>query len=63
MTGMRRIRFLAEKSLRQVARETGIPYRTLQNWEAGGIPKAPLDKAVRVARSLGCEVSELLPGE
>ncbi|WP_282742858.1 helix-turn-helix domain-containing protein, partial [Olsenella uli] len=63
MTGMRMARLMAEKTLRQVARETGIPYRTLQNWEAGGVANAPLGRAALVARSLGCEASALLPGD
>ncbi len=58
-TRMREMRDVCGKSLMRVHRETGVPYGTLQRWEHGGLPKAPLERVALVARSLRCRVDDL----
>ncbi|WP_159430825.1 helix-turn-helix domain-containing protein [Olsenella phocaeensis] len=57
---MREMRDRCGKSLMRVHRETGIPYVTLQRWESGGIAKAPLGRALAVAKAIGCDVADLI---
>lgn len=57
---MREMRDKCGKSLMRVHRETKIPYQTLQRWEYGEMPKARLEYAVLVAKSLNCNVEDLV---
>ena len=56
---MREVRIERGKSLMRVHRDTGIPYGTLHRWETGELPKAPIEKAVLIAHSLGCTLDDL----
>lgn len=51
-----------EKGLtqRQLAELSGVPRRTIQNWEESGFGNATVKNAVRVARALGKSIEELL---
>lgn len=39
---------------------TGVPVRTIQNWETSGIEHATVGAAIKVARVLGCSIEDLL---
>lgn len=39
---------------------TGVPVRTIQNWETVGIEHATVGAAVKVAHVLGCTIEDLL---
>ena len=45
---------------RQLADASGVPFRTIQNWERFGIDMATVGKARRVAKALRCSVDDLL---
>lgn len=45
---------------RQLAELSGVPRRTIQNWEESGFENAAVKNAVRVARVLGRSIEELL---
>lgn len=45
---------------RQLADASGVPFRTIQNWERLGIDMATVGKARRVAKALRCSIDDLL---
>lgn len=47
-------------SQRELAERSGVPLRTIQNWEEGGISRAVVGSLKRVADVLGCTIDELL---
>lgn len=51
----------AEKGLsqRKLAELSGVPYRTIENWEQRGIDHATVGNLRKVARALGCTVGDL----
>ena len=51
-----------EKGLtqRRLAELSGVPRRTIQNWEESGFENATVRNAIRVARVLGKSIEELL---
>lgn len=49
-----------ELTQRQLAELSGVPRRTIQNWEESGFGNATVKNAVRVARVLGRSIEELL---
>jgi lambda repressor-like predicted transcriptional regulator len=57
---MRMRRLESGKSLAEVSRETGIPYRTLQDWQRFSMQRAALEDAIKVADCLGCPVKDLV---
>ena len=48
---------------RELSELSGVPRRTLQDWEAHGAAKADAGRLARVARALGCAMEELLRKE
>lgn len=44
----------------QLAEESGVPLRTIQNWEKSGISRAIVGSLKRVADALGCKIDDLL---
>ena len=60
-----RIRELREArgwSQSRVARELGIPEKTVGRWERGGLGEARAEGALALARLLGTSVEDLLGG-
>lgn len=47
-------------SQRKLSEKSGIPLRTIQNWEGGGIKCAVVGTLKKVADVLGCRVDDLL---
>lgn len=47
----------------ELSKRTGISLRTIQGWELNGMGGAALSKAYRVAKVLGCDMSDLLEDE
>ena len=45
---------------RRLAELSGVPRRTIQNWEESGFDNATVKNAVRVSRVLGRSIEELL---
>lgn len=45
---------------RQLADASGVPFRTIQNWERLGIDMATVGNARRVAKALRCSIDDLL---
>ncbi len=45
---------------RRLAELSGVPRRTIQNWEESGFGNATVRNAVKVARALGRSIEELL---
>lgn len=45
---------------RKLAELSGVPRRTIQNWEESGFESATVKNAVKVARALGRSIEELL---
>lgn len=50
-------------SQKELAARSGIPLRTVQNWEANGTRNAAAGPLKRVADTLGCTVDELIDKE
>lgn len=48
---------------RELSELSGVPRRTLQDWEALGAGRADAGRLARVARVLGCAMEELLRKE
>lgn len=46
-------------SIRELARRSGIPYRTIENWEHTGIEQARAGKLKKVTDALGCTIDDL----
>ena len=44
----------------QLARASGVPYRSLQNYEQGHRP-VPLEAAARLAKALRCAIEDIIP--
>lgn len=44
----------------QLAETSGVPLRTIQNWEMRGIERAMVGKLKRVCDALGCKIDDLL---
>lgn len=57
LTPLARLRDKTGKTQRQVSFEVGVSERTVASWEKGSMPA--LDKAVRLADSLGVTLDEL----
>ena len=62
LTNLKRFRMYARLSQNQLARETGIPVRTIQQYEQRqkNINKAGVDYVVVLAKVLGCDVRDLM---
>ena len=52
----------AGMSQRELAKRSGVPYRTIQEWERRGCEIAGAGSLKKVADVLGCTVDELLGG-
>lgn len=50
-------------SQKELAARSGIPLRTVQNWEANGTRNAAAGPLKRVADTLGCTADELIDKE
>ena len=50
-------------SVRVLSEKSGIPLRTIQDWERFGIGRATVRGALAVCRALGCTLDELVAGE
>lgn len=46
----------------QLAEISGVPRRTIQNWERTGVENAAVGSVVKVARALNRPIEELLEG-
>lgn len=47
-------------SQRELSERSGVPLRTIQNWETGGIDRGIVGSLKRVADVLGCKIDDLL---
>lgn len=56
---LKRKRTEAGLTLKELSERSGVPVRTLQNWELGGIGQASVGNALKVARALGVTLDEL----
>lgn len=45
---------------RELSERSGVPLRTIQNWEKDGVDRAVVGSLKRVADVLGCKVDDLL---
>ncbi|MDO4591051.1 MAG: helix-turn-helix transcriptional regulator, partial [Slackia sp.] len=50
-------------SQKELAKLSGVPYRTLQTWESDGTHAAAAGRLKRVADALGSSVDELIDSE
>lgn len=57
---MRQLRERAGLTRKDVARISGVPYRTLTNWESGLIGKPYFFPMAQVAKAIGCQLEEFL---
>lgn len=57
LTSLAKLRGKTGKTQRQISFEVGVSEKTVAAWEKGSIPA--LDKAVRLADSLGISLDEL----
>ena len=58
-----KMRKRARMTQRQLAEITDISVRTLQGYEINGLNAAAVDRALRIADALGCDVRELVEDE
>ncbi|RGU89606.1 XRE family transcriptional regulator [Clostridium sp. AF15-17LB] len=63
--GKKIIRIRKEKGLSRaaLARETGIPLRTLENWESGAAQATGTDRINKLCDALECNIAELYDDE
>lgn len=59
---MRELREARGWSQARLARELGIPEKTVGRWERGGLGEARAEGALALARLLGTSVEDLLGG-
>lgn len=45
---------------RQLAEKSGVPYRTIQDWERFGVSPHVLKQLKKLADALGCGVADLI---
>lgn len=43
-----------------LARASGVPRRTIQNWEIHGVEHATVGSLLKVCRALGCSMDDLM---
>lgn len=55
-----KIRQKLQYSQKKLAKASGVPYRTLQNWELYGVRHATVGNLEKVAKVLGCTIDDLL---
>lgn len=63
MSNLIMARKAAGLSQRRAAQESGIPYRTIQNWELGGLDGAAFGKVARLAKLYGVSLDYIAGGE
>jgi len=56
---LKEMRRRAGMTQRELAERSGVPRRTIQNWE-NGVAEPPARQLKRVADVLGCKVDDLL---
>lgn len=63
--GKKITRIRKEKGLSRaaLARETGIPLRTLENWESGAAKATGTDRLNKLCDALDCDIAELYSDE
>lgn len=50
-------------SVRELSSKSGVPRRTIENWERLGMGHATIGSAVKVAKALGCTLDDLTKEE
>lgn len=60
---IRDLRLAAGMTQQALAEKSGIPYRTIQNWEEGARKPSDLRKLRKVAVALDCSLDDLLPAD
>ena len=60
---LKKIREEKKYSRLKLAEESGVHWRTIQEWELGGIGNAKACNLRKVADALGCSIDEILEGE
>lgn len=56
----RKKRGLSQKAL---ADRSGVPVRTIQNWEDKGVSHATVGNLLKVAEAMGCTLDEIVRGD
>lgn len=56
----RKKRGLSQKAL---AEKSGVPVRTIQNWEDKGVSHATVGNLLKVAEAMGCTLDEIVRGD
>lgn len=54
---IRKEKGITQKELSEI---TGIPKRTLEDWEAARVKTSDVYKLHRIAKALGCEIADLI---
>lgn len=60
---LKRLRKERRYTLLELSEKSGVHWRTIQDWENGGLARAKLRNLKKVADALGCSVGELIEGE
>lgn len=60
---LKNLRTKKNYTLVELSKKSGVHWRTIQDWERGGLARAKLCNLKKVADALGCSIDELIEGE